>query len=84
MWGINKVEGSLLVSPIDLYMQSTTFPAIVAVVILMRVVHAWRQRVPKRTCAPCPEFEVDPGVVARVRAYCALSMVERYGAHGPP
>ena len=65
-------------------MLSTTFPALVAVVIVMRVVRAWRQQVPKRTCALCPEFEPDPAVVARIRAYCALSMVERYGAHGPP
>jgi hypothetical protein len=65
-------------------MLSTTFPAIVAVVILMRVVHAWRQRVPKRKCAPCPEFEADPAVVARIGAYTSLTMVERYGAHGPP
>jgi hypothetical protein len=65
-------------------MLSTTFPALVTVVIVMHVVRAWRQQVPKRTCAPCPEFEPDPAVVARIRAYCALSMVERYGAHGPP
>jgi hypothetical protein len=65
-------------------MLSTTFPALVAVVIVRHAVLAWRQQVPKRMCAPCPEFEPDPAVVARIRAYCALSMVERYGAHGPP
>ncbi len=26
----------------------------------------------------------DPEVMARIKAYTALSMVERYGAHGPP
>jgi hypothetical protein len=65
-------------------MLSTTFPALVAVVIVRHVVLAWRQQVPKRMCAPCPEFEADPAVVARIRAYMALTMVERYGAHGPP
>jgi hypothetical protein len=40
-------------------------------------------RLPKRTPSVSP-VTVDPAVVARVRAYCALSMVERYGAHGPP
>jgi hypothetical protein len=65
-------------------MVSTTFPSLVAVVIVMRVLHAWRQQVPKRTCAPCPEFEPDPAVVTRIRAYMALSMVERYGEHAPP
>jgi hypothetical protein len=25
----------------------------------------------------------DPAVLARIRAYTALSMVERYGEHGP-
>jgi hypothetical protein len=102
-------------------MLSTTFPALVAVVIVMHVVLAWRQRTPERTCVLIPDdgevftpgptvFEqtpkdkaewdaywlsqgrtpsgslvtVDPAVIARVRAYCALSMVERYGAHGPP
>jgi hypothetical protein len=83
-------------------MLSTTLPAILTVIIVMHVVRAWRQQVPKPRCAPCPEFEVDPTAVARVKAYCALlatadsdagarlraysalSMVERYGAHGPP
>lgn len=26
----------------------------------------------------------DPAVCARIRAYMALTMVERYGEHGPP
>jgi hypothetical protein len=26
----------------------------------------------------------DPALSARIRAYTALSMVERYGEHGPP
>jgi hypothetical protein len=97
-------------------MVSTTFPALVAVVIVRQVVLAWRQRVPERTCAPVPEFvpgrtvfeqtpedkaewdaywlsqgrtpsvspvQPDPAVLARIRAYTALSMVERYGEHGP-
>jgi hypothetical protein len=86
--------------PLDLYMFSTTLPAILTVAIVSHVVRAWRQQAPKPKCAPCPEFEVDPA--ARVKAYCALlatpnsdagarfraysalSMAERYGSHGPP
>ncbi|HEY8851618.1 MAG TPA: hypothetical protein VIM36_05515 [Gemmatimonadaceae bacterium] len=26
----------------------------------------------------------DPAVTARIRAYMALTMAERYGEHGPP
>jgi hypothetical protein len=65
-------------------MLSTTFPALVAVVIVRHAVLAWRQRAPERTCVLIPDDEPDPAVVARIRAYCALSMVERYGEHGPP
>ena len=65
-------------------MLSATLPSILTVAIVRHVMLAWRQQVPKPRCAPCSEFEPDPAVVARVRAYCALSMVERYGAHGPP
>lgn len=66
-------------SPLNLYMLSTTLPAILAVIIVRHVVLAWKERSPAKTCAPCPEFEVDPAAVARVRAYGALSM-ERYGS----
>jgi hypothetical protein len=60
------------VAPLDLYMFSTTLPAILAVIIAKHVVLAWKERSPVKKCAPCPEFEVDPAAVARVKAYCAL------------
>lgn len=59
-------------SPIDLYMPSTTLPFILTVVIVTHVVRAWSKRAPKPRCAPCPEVEADPAAVARVGAYCAL------------
>jgi hypothetical protein len=67
------------VSPLDLCMLTTTLPAILTVAIVRHVALVWRQQVPKPKCAPCPEFDVDPAVAARVRVYCALSM-ERYGS----
>jgi hypothetical protein len=30
------------------------------------------------------EGKPDPAASARIRAYMALTMVERYGEHGPP
>lgn len=55
----------------------TTLVVAVAFAILRRL------RLPKRTPSVSP-ITVDPVVMARIRAYCALSMVERYGEHGPP
>jgi hypothetical protein len=33
---------------------------------------------------PAAAAKADPAVSARIRAYMALTMVERYGEHGPP
>ena len=59
-------------SSLDLYMLSTTLPAIPAVIIVKQIVLAWKERSPVKKCVPCPEFEEDPAAVARVKAYCAL------------
>jgi hypothetical protein len=55
----------------------TTLAVVVSFAILRRL--PWPQRTYR--VAPC---EPDPAVCARIRAYMALSMVERYGEHGPP
>ncbi|HEV7593408.1 MAG TPA: hypothetical protein VGO33_00325 [Gemmatimonadaceae bacterium] len=33
---------------------------------------------------PGVQVKPDPAVTARIRAYMALTMAERYGEHGPP
>jgi hypothetical protein len=55
----------------------TTVIVAAAFAILRRV--QWPKRTPS-----VARVTVDPVVMARIRAYMALSMVERYGAHGPP
>ena len=42
-----------------------------------------RQVQPMRSPTLTDDADIDP-TTARIRAYWALSMVERYGAHGPP
>jgi hypothetical protein len=33
---------------------------------------------------PAAQVKPDPAVTARIRAYMALTLAERYGEHGPP
>jgi hypothetical protein len=55
----------------------TTLAVAVSYAILRRL--PWPQRAHRVS-----PVNIDPAVLARIRAYTALSMVERYGAHGPP
>jgi hypothetical protein len=55
----------------------TTLVVAVSFAILRRL--PW----PQRTVRVSP-VNIDPAVLARIRAYTALTMVERYGEHGPP
>jgi hypothetical protein len=41
------------------------------------------QRLLPREKEQARKFEPDPATSARIRAYTALSMKERYGEHGP-
>jgi len=55
----------------------TTLAVAVSYAILRRL--PW----PQRTVHVSP-VNIDPAVLDRIRAYTSKSMVERYGAHGPP
>lgn len=52
--------------------------------LLMRLLRALFPATERSAEKVRTEPQPDPAVVARIRAYTALSMVERYGEHGPP
>jgi hypothetical protein len=55
--------------------KTTTMPGLYAALV------AWLRR--QRT-ESVTEVKPDPAVIARIRAYMARTMPERYGKHGPP